>query len=67
MSSDSPRLNFGLSFADLRRDDTLARLDQLYLERLRELDRTRYEQLSAYRRGEALTGLQVSELLLACA
>jgi NADPH-dependent glutamate synthase beta subunit-like oxidoreductase/NAD(P)H-flavin reductase len=65
MSSAPLRLNFGITFADLQREDTLARLDELFIERLRSRDAARCEQLLAMREGKNPTALELSELLLA--
>ena len=65
MSSAPPRLNFGLTFPDLRREDTLARLDELFIERLRAADAARCEQLLAMRQGRLPSPVELSALLLA--
>jgi NADPH-dependent glutamate synthase beta subunit-like oxidoreductase/NAD(P)H-flavin reductase len=67
MSSAPLRLAHGLSFADLQNVATLARLDALYLERLRAQDTVRHAQLLALRDGKSFTALELSELLLSCA
>ncbi len=60
-------LAFGFRFADLSTAEGLARLDQRFLAFLRGQDEALHERLIAYRSGTALTGLEISELLLAVA
>lgn len=55
----------GIVYEDLFRHDGLAELDREFLARFAERDPARHQQLLAYRAGQALTALQVSELLLA--
>jgi NADPH-dependent glutamate synthase beta subunit-like oxidoreductase/NAD(P)H-flavin reductase len=67
MSKAEPRLNHGLTFADLHNTETLQRLDALYLERLRAADPARHDTLLAARAGQTPSPEAWSELLIACA
>ncbi|MDA8363472.1 MAG: FAD-dependent oxidoreductase [Gammaproteobacteria bacterium] len=55
----------GLTYDDLFRQEGLAKLDREFLARLAKHDPPRHDQLLAYRAGQQLDALQVSELLLA--
>ena len=57
----------GLTYPDLFTHEGLTRLDGEYLARLKAQDPARHDQLLAYRQGKALTPVELSELLLACA
>ncbi len=64
----APRLNHGFTFAELRTQAGLERLDRLFLERLRARDAKCHAALLAYRhRGGGLPAVETSELLLAAA
>ena len=66
--ASAPRLHHGFSFAELRAQSGLERLDQLYLERLRTHDTALHDRLLAYRQNAGgLAPTDTSELLLACA
>ncbi len=54
-----------IAYEDLFRHEGLAELDREFLTRFAQSDPTRYQQLLAYRSGNELTALQISELLLA--
>ncbi len=60
------RLANGLTFSDLRKPETLARLDGEFLKRLAATDAAAHEKLLSQRAGKALAPLEASELLLAC-
>jgi len=55
----------GVGYQDLFRHEGLTELDQEFLARFAQRDPAHHAQLLAYRAGETLTPLQVSELLLA--
>ncbi len=66
--ASEPKLHHGFSFAELRTQSGLERLDRLYLERLRTRDAALHDQLLAYRQqGGGLPAIETSELLLAAA
>lgn len=61
------KLNFGLSYADLRQPETLAQLDARFLDVLTRHDPALAESLIAYRTGEVRRAtLAESEVLIAC-
>ncbi|HEX9627391.1 MAG TPA: FAD-dependent oxidoreductase, partial [Acidiferrobacterales bacterium] len=64
MSAFEPALP-GYSFQDLFTQEGLERLDREYLARFARRDAAMHDRLLAYRRGDALTPLAVSDLLLA--
>lgn len=67
MPAPALKLNHGFTFASLHEFESLQRLDQLFLARLKTHDAALHGQLLAYRGGNhGLSALQVSELLLAC-
>ncbi|MHB8455237.1 MAG: FAD-dependent oxidoreductase [Acidiferrobacterales bacterium] len=55
----------GIAYHDLFHEEGLAQLDREFLARFAQFDPDHHRQLLAYRAGEVLTPLQVSELLLA--
>lgn len=57
----------GFSYLDLREPAMLARLDTLFLERLRTHDAALADGLIAYREGDTERSTETSALLLACA
>ena len=64
----TPRLNHGFTFAELRTQAGLERLDRLFLERLRAHDVKCHDALLACRhQGGGLPAVETSELLLAAA
>src|SRR5687768_5533273 len=67
MPPSSLKLKLGFTYASLFDLESLQRLDELFLARLRENDAALHEQLLAYRRGDhGFTPVQLSELLIAC-
>ena len=68
LPASPPGLHHGFTFAELRTQPGLERLDRLYLERLRARDAALHERLLAYRQNAGgLAPTDTSELLLACA
>lgn len=61
------KLAAGFQFEDLFAPEGLARIDAAYLRELQTSDATLHQRLIAYRSGESLAPLPLSELLLACA
>ncbi|MEK7796372.1 MAG: hypothetical protein AAB315_02855, partial [Pseudomonadota bacterium] len=68
LPASPPGLHHGFTFAELRTQSGLERLDRLYLERLRARDAALHDRLLAYRQNSGgLSPTDTSELLLACA
>ena len=68
LPASPPGLHHGFTFAELRTQPGLERLDRLYLERLRARDAALHDRLLAYRQNSGgLSPTDTSELLLACA
>lgn len=67
MTAAALHLNHGFTFADLHDPAALARLDALFLERLRARDAATCDRLLAARAGAALSPLDTSVWLLAAA
>jgi NADPH-dependent glutamate synthase beta subunit-like oxidoreductase/NAD(P)H-flavin reductase len=62
------KLNLGFTYASLFEQESLEKLDRLYLERLQKQDSALHERLLAYRRGDhGFTPVEISTLLIDCA